>query len=96
VVTEPTLSGSHDLARVLELTRHFRIPASVCVNKWDLNPDMATRIEDDARQAGATIAGRVRYDRAVTKAQLQGLAVVETDAGPLAGDIRAIWENLRR
>jgi MinD superfamily P-loop ATPase len=95
VVTEPTLSGAHDMARVLELTRHFNIPAAVCVNKWNLNPDMTTQIETEARQAGATIAGRVRYDKRVTQAQLQGLAVVETDAGPVAGDIQTVWEHLR-
>jgi len=94
VVTEPTLSGAHDLARVLELTRHFNIPTAVCVNKWDLNVEMTERIESSARQSGATIAGRVRYDRAVTAAQLRGLAVVETEAGLLAEDMRAVWEAL--
>lgn len=95
VVTEPTLSGAHDMARVLELTRHFTIPTAVCVNKWDLNAELTEQIESEARQTGATIAGRVRYDRAVTAAQLQRLAVVETEASPLVQDIRAVWENLR-
>ena len=94
VVTEPTLSGAHDMARVLELTRHFNIPAAVCVNKWDLNEDMTERIESDARQAGATIAGRVRYDRAVTDAQIQGKAVVELHDTPAGEDIRAVWEKI--
>lgn len=96
VVTEPTLSGAHDLARVLELTRHFRIPTAVCVNKWDLNTEMTERIETEARQVGAIIAGRVRYGRAVTDAQVQGRAVVEMDISPLAADISAVWENLSR
>jgi MinD superfamily P-loop ATPase len=94
VVTEPTLSGAHDMARVLELTRHFRIPTAVCVNKWDLNAEMTERIEAEARQVGAITAGRVRYGRAVTDAQLQGRAVVEMDSGAVAADIRAVWENL--
>ncbi|MFO7534112.1 MAG: ATP-binding protein [Kiritimatiellia bacterium] len=94
IVTEPTLSGAHDMERVLELTRHFAIPTAVCVNKWDLNAEMTERIESAARRAGAAIAGRVRYDKGVTRAQLQGLAVVETDAGPLGADIRAVWGNL--
>lgn len=94
VVTEPTLSGAHDMARVLELTRHFNIPAAVCVNKWDLNKEMTERIESEARQAGATVAGRVGYDRAVTDAQIQGKAVVELRS-TLAGDgIRAVWEQI--
>ena len=44
-VTEPTLSGEHDLARVLDLARHFGIPSAVCVNKWDINPEAAVGIE---------------------------------------------------
>ncbi len=94
VVTEPTLSGAHDMARVLELTRHFNIPAAVCVNKWDLNADMAGRIESDARQAGAAIAGRVRYDRAVTDAQVRNRAVVDLPGAAAGDDIKALWENL--
>jgi MinD superfamily P-loop ATPase len=94
VVAEPTLSGAHDMARVLELTRHFHIPAAVCVNKWDLNKEMTERIESEARQAGASIAGRIRYDGAVTAAQLRNRAVVETEAGPIGQDIRAVWEEV--
>ena len=93
IVTEPTVSGAHDLARVLELAAHFKIPAAVCVNKWDLNSEQADGIEAAARATGATPVGRVRYDKAATAAQRQGLAVVETDAGPLADDVRAVWRR---
>jgi len=92
-VTEPTLSGAHDLERVLALCRHFGIPASVCVNKWDLNPDMADRVEARAAALGARIAGRIRYDRAFTAAQLQARTVVEA-GGASAGDVRNLWESL--
>jgi len=93
VVTEPSVAGEHDLERVLELTKHFGIPTAVCINKWDINPAMSERIEDKARQAGARILGRVRYDPQVTQAQLQERAVVETEA-PSAEDIRTIWQQL--
>jgi MinD superfamily P-loop ATPase len=93
VVTEPTVSGEHDMERVLALARHFTIPASVCVNKWDLNREMTERIENKARRTGVRVAGRIRYDRAVTAAQMQERAVVETDADA-AQDIRDIWERL--
>jgi MinD superfamily P-loop ATPase len=92
-VTEPTVSGGHDLDRVLSLARHFEIPAAVCVNKWDLNPAMAERIEEAARRSGARVVGRIRYDRAVTIAQMRMRAVVETDA-PSAEDIRKVWNEL--
>jgi MinD superfamily P-loop ATPase len=92
-VTEPTLSGEHDLNRVLSLARHFEIPAAVCVNKWDLNGKMTEQIEDAALRAGAMVAGRIRYDRAFTAAQMLERAVVETNA-PCAGDIRVVWEHI--
>jgi len=94
VVTEPTVSGEHDLERVLKLALFFDIPTSVCVNKWDINPEMTERIERKVEASGARVVGRIRYDRAVTTAQIQARAVVETDA-PSAADIRRVWENLK-
>jgi MinD superfamily P-loop ATPase len=93
VVTEPTVSGEHDLERVLALARHFEMPAAVSVNKWDINPGMTERIERLAGSSGAKIAGRIRYDQTVTAAQMQGLAVVETEA-PCVADIRQVWNNM--
>jgi MinD superfamily P-loop ATPase len=94
IVTEPTVSGEHDLERILSLTRHFHIPAAVCVNKWDINAEMTERIESKARQSGARIAGRIRYDRAVTLAQMQARAVVEIESSA-ADEIRRMWIQLQ-
>ncbi|MCK5285070.1 MAG: ATP-binding protein [Alphaproteobacteria bacterium] len=94
VVTEPTLSGEHDLKRILELVKHFNIPAYVCVNKWDISPDMTKQIEKLALLMGASVLGRIRYDKNVTKAQIEALTVVETNA-PSAQDIKKIWETLQ-
>jgi len=93
IVTEPTVSGAHDLARVLELASHFKIPAAVCVNKWDLNPEQADGIEAAARAAGATPVGRVRYDSAATAAQRLGQTIVEAGPASLADEIRAVWSS---
>ncbi len=93
IVTEPTVSGEHDLVRVLTLTRHFKIPTAVCVNKWDLNPTMTEQIEEKAQKVGARLAGRIRYDQVMTLAQMQGKAVVEIP-GPCADDVRGVWEQL--
>jgi MinD superfamily P-loop ATPase len=94
-VTEPTPSGEHDLERVLALARHFQIPARVCVNKHDVNPEMTGRMESRATALGATIAGRIPYDPAVTASQRQGQPVVEYDADvPAAQAISKLWKNL--
>jgi len=93
-VTEPTVSGEHDLARVFKLARRFGVPAFVCVNKWDINPAMTERIEQQAAAAGATVVGRIPYDRAVTDAQVNGQPVVEFSKGPAAQHIQQLWEHL--
>ncbi len=93
-VTEPTLSGEHDLKRILELARHFDRPACVCVNKWDISKEMTERIEKLASSMGASVLGRIRYDKGVTEAQVKSLAVVETET-PSAQDIKQIWKTLQ-
>lgn len=93
IVTEPTPSGEHDLERVLSLLRHFSVPCWICVNKWDLNPEMTEQIENLARAAGARIAGRIHYDRTVTVSQMRQQAVVE-GCSQAAREIEAVWTRL--
>jgi MinD superfamily P-loop ATPase len=66
----------------------------VCVNKWDLNPEICERIETMALDHGLGLAGRVQYDRAVTEAQIRRQAVVEYRTDGCACDIRAVWANV--
>ena len=95
VVTEPTLSGLHDLKRVTDLTRHFGIQTMVCINKWDLNAEMSSDIEARVRLRGLDLAGRIRYDPAVTEAQVQRKTIVEYRQGGSAADIHAVWNKLK-
>ncbi len=96
VVTEPTLSGMHDLQRVADLTRHFGIETLVCVNKWDLNEEITLQIETQALQQGLTPAGRVRYDRAVTEAQIQRKSLVEYQQNGTAQEIKQLWGEVQK
>jgi MinD superfamily P-loop ATPase len=94
VVTEPTQSGLHDLERVAELTRHFGIKTMLCINKWDLNPDITLDIEAQAQEWEVKVAGRVRYDNAITEAQIRKTSVVEYISGAVSKDIKALWRNV--
>jgi len=94
VVTEPTLSGLHDLERVAGLIRHFGIPSMVCVNKWDLNPKLSMIIEEMTRERGVGWAGKIRYDRAVTEAQVRRKTLVEYQQNGCVADIRNVWAQL--
>jgi MinD superfamily P-loop ATPase len=96
IVTEPTLSGQHDLDRVAKLTQFFDIPTMVCVNKWDLNPQIAAEIELQAHEQGIQLAGRVRYEPEVTAAQIQRRSIHEHLPDGATKDIRAVWETIEQ
>jgi len=95
VVTEPSLSALHDMERLLQLTAHFRIPAGICINKCDINPELSNEIERRAHQLNLPVLGRIRHDEAVTRAQLNQESVVENGDSPAARDIRALWERIK-
>jgi len=93
VVAEPSVSGRHDIERVLALASHFKMPAALCVNRWDINPAMTEEIERVAAAQGAFVAGRIPYDNSVIRAHIAGLSAVEY-GGPAATEIAAVWRNL--
>ncbi len=94
IVTEPTLSGKHDLERVAELAAGFNIPVLIAINKFDLNPDMACKIEEDALKRNLKVVGKICYDKAFTKAQIMKCSVVEYTGGTVTEDIKALWRNV--
>ena len=96
VVTEPTLSGLHDLERVRQLADHFKIKAVVCINKCDLNPKMSTRINEHCHENGIDVVGRIPYDNVVTSAQIHKRSVVEHSGGPVTEEIRSMWKRVAR
>jgi len=96
IVTEPTLSGHHDMDRVVELANHFEIPAAVCINKYDLNRDMTDTIEAYAQDKGLPIVGRIPFDPAFTEAMVQKQTIIEYNAACSAAQtVTGIWEWLR-
>jgi MinD superfamily P-loop ATPase len=95
IVAEPTLSGQHDMQRVIQLAGHFKVPAMLCVNKFDLNLQLTSDIKDYARENGITWLGQIPFDPIFTKAMVQGQTVFEYNTDSKAGNaIKKIWENL--
>ncbi len=96
IVTEPTVSGHHDLERVGELANHFRIPAAMIVNKWDLNPEMTEKIEYAARGIGIEALGRVGFDRAFVDSIVNGRTVLEEGNDAIAHNLEAIFSEIKK
>lgn len=96
IVTEPTVSGVHDLIRVLDLADHFGVPTAVVINKADVNEQQARRITALANERGSSVIGTIPFDRAVHDALMAGKAVIETGDSAAAESIRAIWHTIEQ
>ncbi len=94
LVTEPTLSGMHDLDRILGVCRHFGVPALVCINKYDLNEENARQIEGYCQRQEVEVISRLPFDNVVTEALVQGLPVVEYSKDGIAAEIKALWDRV--
>ncbi len=94
VVAEPTPSGLHDVSRVFELAKKLKIKAALCINKADLNPVVTSALKKLSGDFGVPVLGEIRYDAAVTKAQVMKRTLVEYSEGPAAQDVRALFEEV--
>ncbi len=96
IVSEPTVSGLHDMERVAQLAAHFKVPGMVCVNKFDLNPDQTDAIEKLAKENNMTVVGRVPFDRVFTESMVKGQTVLEyVGNSKIRSSISEIWLNIR-
>lgn len=100
IVTEPTVAGSHDMERILQLARHFDVNAMVCINKYDLDESKAEEIERYCRDKGIRVVGKIPFDEEVVNALARGAPAVVPpgSAGQTEGKasraIRVIWTEV--
>lgn len=95
IVVEPTVSGIHDMERVVDLAAHFRVPGMVIVNKYDLNIEMTETIEQLAVQRNLVVLGRVPFDPVFTRSMVQGQTLFEYGAEtPTRQVVRDIWAKI--
>jgi len=96
IVVEPTVSGLHDMKRVAELALHFKIPAMVCINKYDLNTEMTQAIESETEKLNLLTVGRIPFDPAFTMAMVNGKTIMEyAPSSELAETVNSIWTTIR-
>ncbi len=95
-VVEPTVSGMHDLERILATTDHFGVQSLVAINKADLNPARSDGIAAFCAERGVELVGRIPYDTVVTEAMVQGRPVTEHTDGPVTEALRDVWEQVKK
>jgi len=94
LVTEPTPSGLHDLERVVDLCRHFRLPSAVLINKVDLNPDYERAIHSFCQSREIPVIGQLPHDSVVTESMVRHQAITEGADTPFGIQVREIWTNV--
>jgi MinD superfamily P-loop ATPase len=92
IIAEPTKSGIHDMERVLQTTRHFRLPSMVVINKADIYPQGSAQIRQYCQKHEIELIGEIPYDETITHALVNGEPVTtwKPDA-PASLAIKAIW-----
>ncbi len=96
IVTEPTVSGQHDLERILKLCQHFKLPAFVIINKYDLNSQQTERQINVSTEMGAKVAGKVKYSKDFYQAVVNGKSIVEYNESESAHEIKQVWEFINK
>jgi MinD superfamily P-loop ATPase len=94
IVTEPTLSGIHDLERVSQLCKHFDIPVLLCINKHDINPINSERIRAYCVDNGITLVGEIPFEAAINQAQVARKSVVDFNCGEVSGIVARLWADI--
>jgi MinD superfamily P-loop ATPase len=94
-VVEPTISGVHDLERIMATTDHFGVPSLVLINKADLNPARADEITAFCAGRGVNVVGRIPYDTVVTEAMVRGLPVTDYTDGLVTEALMEVWERVK-
>ncbi|MFP3985614.1 MAG: 4Fe-4S binding protein [Candidatus Bathyarchaeia archaeon] len=97
IVTEPTVSGIHDMKRVLKLLDHFNVLSLVCINKHDINKENTRKIERFCRKQKIRVVGKISFDPIVTEAMVIEKSVVDySPENIVSQEIREMWDNIRR
>ncbi len=94
MITEPTVSGKHDLERVLDLADHFSVKALVCINKSDLDDEMTGNITDYCKGRGVEVVGNIPFDKSIPTAIGSGVIPVEYKDSISSQTILQIYKNV--
>ena len=95
IVTEPTLSGMHDMERVAQVSKHFGVSTKVVINKYDLNTGNSETIKQICERADMEVVALLPFSRQVSESIVQGIPLVEFSRNGIAGDIALLWERIK-
>jgi MinD superfamily P-loop ATPase len=96
LVTEPSVSGLHDLKRVYKLVKKFRISAGCIINKSDLNIQITEKIENFLKKENILHLANLKYDESFTESMTYGQTIVEYSDNNLTGILSDTWNKIKQ
>lgn len=93
-VTEPTVSGLHDVKRVYELVKKFGIRSGCIINKADLNHEVTRELKDFLQKEGIRHIIDLPYDETFTEAMVLGQTIVEFNGSKLKTLLSEGWQKI--
>jgi len=95
VITEPSVSGVNDFKRLLKVLKKFSVKTGLVINKYDINPEKAKELENEAVLSDVKILGRIPFDMSVTES-INALKPPVTGASNAVKDtIKKIWRQVK-
>ncbi len=95
IVTEPTMSGIHDLKRILRLVEHFHVLPLVCINMYDINRRNTESIVKFCEKNKVDVAGKIHFDPIVTEAMVAGKPLTEySPDSTVSREIEDVWKTV--
>mgnify|MGYP000880619884 CR=1 FL=1 len=92
IVAEPSLSGIHDMERILKTADILRTKTAVCVNKFDTSAENAAAIERYCRENNVPFVGRIPYDRQASAAINAGHSLASVDC-PARDALKTVFDH---
>lgn len=95
IVTEPTLSGIHDMERVAQVSKHFTVPTKVVINKFDINPENSEDIKKICQKEDMEVMAQLPFSQKVSESIVQGIPLIEFCEDKIVKDISLLWERIK-
>jgi MinD superfamily P-loop ATPase len=96
IVTEPTLSGIHDMQRVVQVAKHFNIPVKVIINKYDINTDNSDAIKEMCTAQDIEIVAQIPFSEKASESIVSGTPLVEYADNSITEGIKSAWKKIKR
>lgn len=94
IITEPTMSGLHDADRVIKVAKHFNVPVTMVINKFDLNKEVAKKIEEYCHNNNIEVLGKIAFDESVVKALMARKTIIEYGETETKTAVSALWNTI--